>query len=167
MLVQTVSQNYWKRSFTLSLSGDKPTVASLSLDQHHSANHWLSVMWVVRTKRGMVDQDKYKSARNCDWWHVFLSYRKNDLFSAPMSINTTVVANIVFWSNLEPSFAAWILCIFLKVEIQLISLFNLASHSSQQFVLLKSRVMASCTIPFTINNLNGLGQLWQTIFFHY
>ena len=32
------------------------------------SNHWataLSVMWVVGTKRGMVDQDKYKSARNC------------------------------------------------------------------------------------------------------
>ena len=68
MLVQTVSQKNWKRSFTLSLSGVEPTVASLSLDQHHSANYWataLSVMWVVRTKRGMIDQDNYKSARNC------------------------------------------------------------------------------------------------------
>ena len=40
MLVQTVSLKNWKRSFTFSLSGVEPTVASLSLDKHHSANHW-------------------------------------------------------------------------------------------------------------------------------
>ena len=111
----------------------------------------------------------WDSTRKYDWCYLFLFYRKNELFSAPMSINTTFVANIqctsLIWNHL--SFASWILAIFWKVVIHLISLFNLASYSSQQFVVLRFRVIASCTISCTINNLKGLSQLCQTIFLHY
>ena len=71
--------------------------------------------------------------------HSFLQKEQVTSFWTPTCINTTVVANIVctslIWNHL--SFTSWSLCIFLKVVLQLISLFNLASHLSQQFRLLR------------------------------
>ena len=58
-------------------------------------------------------------------------------FSIPMCIKTTLVAIILctslIWNHF--SFISWICCIFLKVIHQLISLFSLASHLSQQLGL--------------------------------
>ena len=60
---QVFTHKHRKRSFTLSISGAESTVALLSLDQQHIANHWgaaLSVMWVVRHGRSRQVQVRQK-----------------------------------------------------------------------------------------------------------
>ena len=105
--------------------------------------------------------------RKYDWWHLF-STERTSCFQHPCALTQhlyLILCTSLIWNHL--SFAAWFLCIFLKVVVHLIYWLNLASHSPQHFVLLRFRVIASCTIPCTINNLKGLGQLCQTIFLHY